>query len=93
MRNLAWYADIRNHQGGEVKNKKNKKNEREETLSPSPTAAAGRCFWRMVNDRWGIMNSVSELEDGQRNKSQVSVQKTVRSLKAQCGILIASCHR
>ncbi|XP_023663621.1 fibrinogen C domain-containing protein 1 isoform X1 [Paramormyrops kingsleyae] len=24
----------------------------------------------MVNDRWGIMNSVSELEDGQRNKSQ-----------------------
>ncbi|XP_064163901.1 fibrinogen C domain-containing protein 1 isoform X3 [Anguilla rostrata] len=27
-------------------------------------------FQRMVNDRWGTMNSVSELEDGQRHKSQ-----------------------
>ncbi|KAL6463502.1 hypothetical protein MHYP_G00278930 [Metynnis hypsauchen] len=27
-------------------------------------------FRRMVNDRWGIMNSSSELEDGQRGKNQ-----------------------
>eukprot|EP00063_Salmo_salar_P041476 XP_014016311.1 PREDICTED: fibrinogen C domain-containing protein 1 isoform X2 [Salmo salar] len=27
-------------------------------------------FQRMVNDRWTIMNSVSELEDGQQHKSQ-----------------------
>ena len=26
---------------------------------------------RMVNDRWGIMNSSSELEDGTRHKNQV----------------------
>lgn len=27
----------------------------------------------MVNDRWKIMNSVSELEDGHQHKSQVGI--------------------
>jgi len=33
----------------------------------------------MVNDRWKIMNSVSELEDGQQHKSQVCVTRIMKS--------------
>lgn len=34
----------------------------------------------MVNDRWTIMNSVSELEDGQQHKSQVGIACCTDSL-------------
>ncbi|KAG7477242.1 hypothetical protein MATL_G00092210, partial [Megalops atlanticus] len=33
----------------------------------------------MVNDRWGIMNSVSELEDGQRHKTQTFCERVPNS--------------